>query len=348
MEGCHDPPSAGHFGFKKTLERVKQHYYWPNMFIHIRAFVAKCQLCQQFKASNHAAYGSMSSDPPCMKPMRLWSMDIIGPLPKSRKQNRFALVAQDVATKYVVSAPMRSATSASVMKIFLNEIILIHGAPEMLMCDNGSAFISKEFKDFCKSYNVELRHIPKYYPRANQVERANRVVKTALSTYSSEDQRSWDEYLRQIIFAINTSVSESTSFTPARLVFGRELRPLFTINQPIGLITDFDSRQYDSTLQEEIALVYDKALKTIEKAKQQQAHQYNLRHSPVSFSVGDMVWRKNFTLSQGADYINAKMLPKYIGPFIIKKKWSATQFQLSTVDGKDAGRWSSVHLKPVT
>lgn len=349
IESCHNPPTAGHFGFKKTLERIKQDYYWPNMYVTIRAYVAKCLLCQQFKASNNVAYGTMSDDPPCMKPMRLWTTDIVGPLPRSLKQNKFILVAEDVATKFVVAAPMRSATTSAVKKILLNEVILVHGAPELLLADNGSAFISKEFKEFCSQHSIELRHVPKYYPRGNMVERANRVIKTALSIYSSDNQRNWDDYIRHIAFAVNTSVSETTSFTPARLVYGRELRPLHSIipscNNVVG---DFDPAFYNENLEKDTALNFEKALECLQKAKTKQSQQYNLRHRIPTFAVGDIVWRRNFALSQGANNIAAKLLPKFIGPFSVKKKLSPSQYLLVTMNGKDAGRWPSLHLKHVT
>ena len=175
----------------------------------------------------------------------------------------------------------------------------------------------------------------------------NRVVKTALATYSHQDQRNWDEHLRLIAFGINTALSEVTGFTPARLVFGRELRPLFSLDTSISLSTEFDPADYDNDLQRDLALIYDKALKNVQKAKEQQSRQYNLRHREPKFNEGDMVWRRNFSLSQGANYIAAKLLPKFVGPFIIKKKISNTQFQLNNLRGVDVGVWPSIHFKHV-
>lgn len=282
--------------------------------------------------------------------MALISVDVIGPLPRSQKQNKYALVLLDVATKFVAAIPMRSATSAAVVKPLLNDWILLHGPPEVLMSDNGAAFVGREMRELCNTYRIKQHFVPRYYPRGNPVERVNRCYKTAISIFANGNHRKWDEHLRHFSFALNTSVSESTSVTPAKLVFGRELRPSYTLHQAVTVagVTEFDPAAYDDDLQREIALVYDKALNSVKKAKEQQASRYNLRHRSVTFKEGDMVWRKNFPQSRAIDGIASKLSAKFVGPFKITKVLSPTQFQLSTLGGADAGRWSSIHLKYVT
>lgn len=38
---AHDPPRTAHGGMAKTLHRVRQYFYWPNMTVQIRHYVAK-------------------------------------------------------------------------------------------------------------------------------------------------------------------------------------------------------------------------------------------------------------------------------------------------------------------
>lgn len=347
MNRLHGDPTSGHFGFKKTLERIRCDYYWPNMFVEVRQFVAKCLECQKFKAPNTAPCGGMSDEPPSLKPMSIVSCDLIGPLPRSKQQNRFAVVLQDTATKYVTAIPVRSATSKAVIKVFKNDWVFLHGPPDILLTDNGPAFISKELKEVCEAFGVKQHFAPRYFPRANAVERVNRTLKTSIAIFAHSDHRNWDSHLREFSFAINTIPSESTSLSPARLVFGRELRPCFTLlpSPTDSGVTDFDAAVYDSEVQRELALSYGKALASLRKAKEQQARAYNLRHRGVTFRVDDLVLRRNFALSQGADGVAAKLLPKFIGPFRIGKVLSPTQFQLINLRGDDAGRWAADHLK---
>jgi hypothetical protein len=45
-----------------------------------------------------------------------------------------------------------------------------------------------------------------------------------ISTLIDEHHKQWDKYLSEFNFALNTSVKESTKYTPAFLLYGRELR----------------------------------------------------------------------------------------------------------------------------
>lgn len=64
-----------------------------------------------------------------------------------------------------------------------------------------------------------------YNPKANELcEKSNGMVKTMLLKYVNLFEGEWDEWLREIAYAYNTSVHTSTSFSPAELMFGRKLR----------------------------------------------------------------------------------------------------------------------------
>lgn len=39
----HDIPSAGHLGIDKTLERIKNKFYWPNMKESIEEYIKTCE-----------------------------------------------------------------------------------------------------------------------------------------------------------------------------------------------------------------------------------------------------------------------------------------------------------------
>lgn len=64
-----------------------------------------------------------------------------------------------------------------------------------------------------------------YSPQANAVERANRVIKTMITQYVRDNHQSWDQYLEEFHFALNTERHESTDFTSSMLHLGRELKP---------------------------------------------------------------------------------------------------------------------------
>uniref|UniRef100_A0A6P4DZ86 Uncharacterized protein LOC108038700 n=1 Tax=Drosophila rhopaloa TaxID=1041015 RepID=A0A6P4DZ86_DRORH len=66
--------------------------------------------------------------------------------------------------------------------------------------------------------------------------------------------------------------------------------------------------------------VRKEATQYTEEAAEQQKHHYNLRKGDWKPDVGDLVWCKTHYLSKAAEKFNAKLAPKYDGP------WKVTNF----------------------
>lgn len=347
---AHDTVLGTHLGVSKTLHKIANKLYWPNMFKDVQNHIRNCIDCQTYKASNLKQAGEMAEKSlDEIKPFDLITMDLIGPLPLSKNKNQYILVLVDSATKFVVAEPIRKATTANCIKVIEKNLILQFGPPRILLTDNGKQLISNQMKKFCESYKIQLQAIPFYFPSANQTERYNRTIKTALAIYAKDDHTSWDIHLPYVVFSLRTAVSEITNFSPSRLVFGKELNQVF--EQDPALVTGqkqpFNAVSYANQLELERKDIYERAKKAYNKAKTQQARHYNLRRRRVIYTQGTLVWRKNFELSSGVDRTTSKLNPKFIGPFKIGNKFSDTQYELFDLNGKSCGRWHVSHLKPV-
>ncbi len=73
-------------------------------------------------------------------PLRENYMDLIGPLERSARGYRFALVLVDYATQYPEAVPLRSISAKSVA---LFRIISRVGIPKEILTDQGMAFMSR-------------------------------------------------------------------------------------------------------------------------------------------------------------------------------------------------------------
>ena len=51
LELYHDVPTAGHLGIYKTLEKIKQHLYWPSMKNYVTKYCNFCDSCAARKPS---------------------------------------------------------------------------------------------------------------------------------------------------------------------------------------------------------------------------------------------------------------------------------------------------------
>lgn len=55
LNSCHDHLLAGHLGVKRTFDKIKEDYYWPNYYESVKEFVSSCKVCQQFGSRNPPA-----------------------------------------------------------------------------------------------------------------------------------------------------------------------------------------------------------------------------------------------------------------------------------------------------
>lgn len=347
LQECHDAPGAAHLGVKKTCDRISRQFYFPKLREAVKKYVQKCTLCQQFKAPPNGNVGLMAVHDHPIRPMRVVAMDIVGPLPPSGSNRwKYVLVIVCMATKWVIAQPLREATSKAVINVIEEHIMPNHGMPEIALMDNGTCFTSKEFKLYLKTHYVKQHLLPTYFPAANMCERVNRVLKTAIAMFA-KSHKQWAANLSYLVYALRTSPSETTGFTPAKLIYGEEMRPLFDPN-PIswsGGSTEFDPEVQDSGVMADRKAIWEKAREATKKAKEAQQKQYNLRRRSADYVVGDLVWLKGFPRSSKINAEAAKLFAKFRGPYKIKQLHSESQVQLMDLEGRDSGRHHVSHLK---
>lgn len=112
LQELHDG-TAGHFGYRKTLERVTRNFFWEGMAADIEDFVKSCEACQRSKSSTQKPFGTLNPISPPEDKFETFSMDFIGPLPTTKQGNyNGILVIVDAFTKAVSLAPMNFNYSA--------------------------------------------------------------------------------------------------------------------------------------------------------------------------------------------------------------------------------------------
>lgn len=342
----HAEPTAGHLGVFKTYHRLALRYFWPGMHQDVVKFVASCTKCLSYKAQNHQILGEMGRPKQCCRPFQVISVDLMGPLPVTRKQNSYILVVTCCFTKYCLITPLRAATSVAVCKFLEESVFLTHGVPQTIYLDNGSQFISKITECFFKEYSIpNVFFTPKYTPQVNTVERYNRTIITCLSTFVEDDHRTWDVFIPKVRFAINSSVNESTGFTPSFLVYGRELVTCGShyVDSDIGVELLFLPRDIYAENLGCLSDIFNKVQAKLWHAHVKNTSHYNLRRKPMEFKVGDIVMKRAYVLSDKDKYFSKKLAPKFIKCRVVAKK-SPLVYVLEEMSGKNIGTW---HIKDI-
>ena len=115
LQLAHDIPLGGHMGIKKTKDRILQRYYWPGIFKDVAAYCRRCEVCQK-SGTRKLPKAGLVSMPLVDQPFCRIAMDFVGPLPRTKRGNRFILVICDYATRYPEAIPLPSTEAARVAK----------------------------------------------------------------------------------------------------------------------------------------------------------------------------------------------------------------------------------------
>lgn len=348
----HDNPlNGGHLGIFKTYHKISEHYFWPGMKSEVCKYVNKCKVCGEQKPEQRMKAGMMGEKPVVKRCWQYVATDLVGPLPRSSKGHQYILVYSDYFSKFSLFFPLRKATASKVSEL-IEQSFLLFGVPEFLKADNGVQYKSKEFSALLNKYSVKFLANPLYHPEPNFTERVNRVIKTMISCYVKENHKKWDQYLLELSCAYRTAKSEVTGNTPYFVNFGCEMMVDGKDYKRERERDECKSENEDSenvktegrsvVLERLRKLVTEKLQSVHEKTK----HQYNLRHRPVTFNVGDFVWKKEYNLSDAARGYTAKLGKKYTGPYKIKNKLGINVYELMDEHGTSKGNWHVKDLKP--
>jgi hypothetical protein len=350
LELAHDHATAAHLGRRKTLSRLVSRVYWPHMRRDVANYIRACTLCQQYKPSNLKPGGLMR---PIIvsEPWHTVGIDITGPLPTTRRGNRFILVVVDYFTKWVELFPLQSTKANLIAQLFLDEVICRFGFPVRVISDNGVQFLSKVFTQLCNILGIHHQRTPLYHPQSNLSERINRTLKPLLASLAHNDSKSWDIKLSQIAFALRTAPSESTENSPAFLMFGRHPRqPVDLLLPPPSVSDNLPSAEnlsdYRKRLLAELMPAYKTAREILDISHQTQARNYNVHRRPLTFEPGDLVWMTSLSGIAMGKWRGSKMQPRREGPYNIIKKLSSVTYELEHISTHQ--RLSPIHIERLT
>uniref|UniRef100_A0A3B3BNI0 Integrase catalytic domain-containing protein n=1 Tax=Oryzias melastigma TaxID=30732 RepID=A0A3B3BNI0_ORYME len=282
-------------------------------------YVVSCAVCQTTKPSQRKTAGLMIPIEP-QRPWEYTGVDYVGPLPRTSSGNVYILVFVDYFSKWIEVSAVREATAQVAAKKFISDVFARHGSPSYLISDRGTPFVSDLFEHVVSVLGTEHRLTTAYHPQTNATERVNRTLKTAIRAYVENKHTSWDKFLPQICFALRTAPHESTGFSPAMILYGRELET------PLDLVT--------ASIQE----AQDHARAALSDSHRRRKHYYDLRRRHVSYAVGDLVRVKSHPKSDALANFTAKLAPLFTGPYRVAKKMSDVNYHLIRVDtGEKAG-----------
>jgi hypothetical protein len=332
IQNKHDHETAGHQGFRKTLDLVRREFYWPGLRTMISDFCRTCDMCPRNKAARHKPYGLLKQLPIPERPWESISVDFIGELPASVAADsgithNAILVVVDRLSKMSLFIPTTTtAGSADLARLYVRHVFSKHGVPSDIVSDRGSTFTSQFMSALGRLLNIKMNYSTAYHPETDgQTERTNQTLESYLRMYTNYQQDDWADLLPIAEFAYNNAPHSATQVSPFFANYG--YNPRATLSLDVS-VPDPSAHDFSKTLSE----LHRYCREQVGVAQSQYQTPADRRRLPApNLVVGDLVWlnAKNITTQRPSKKLDHKRL----GPFAITSKISTHAFRLDLPRG---------------
>ena len=253
-----DEIHEGHPGMARMKTLARSYVWWPGMNSDLENKVKQCLVCQQSRKMPPGVEMQQWDWPE--KPWTRVHVDHAGPF-----LGKLLLIMVDATSKWIETFIVSSTSTAETISR-MRQAFATHGLPEVLVSDNGTAFTSKEFKDFMSTNGVKHMTTAPYHPSSNGLaERAVQTVKDGLKKLTGP----LELRIPRFLFKYRVTPQSTTGIAPAELLMGRRVRTHLDLLYP--------------TTQQRVRA-------------QQLAQKANHAGRPgIPYNAGDRVMARNFT-----------------------------------------------------
>jgi len=276
---------GSHLGYDKILPVLQRRAWWQGMARDLKEFCRACIMCARTSPYNSERQG-MLRPIVARLPWEMIAVDLKGPLPLGRDDERYVLAVMDYFSKFVVLIPIRRKFAAVVADEFEAQILNREGIPKTVVTDGGSEFRG-EFAELMKKHHIDHQTTLPYHHQANGlIERFMQSINKMVKIVAATDKKAWHTHLSKLAFAYNTSFHPATGDTPYWIANFRD--PRLSLDNAIGSEgRDGKTR----TLQQRDALwrlVQDNLWTAAERAKSF----YDASQRDLKLKCGDLVFVK--------------------------------------------------------
>ena len=174
-------------------------------------------------------------------------------------------------------------------KLFLREIVRLHGLPRTIVSDQGPQFASTFWGQVCSRLGIDRRMSTAFQPQTDgQTEQMNAGMEQYLCVFVNHQQDDWVQWLPLAEFAANNGVSESTKCTPLLAVQGAD-PPMSFAGEPTQ---ERDQRRLEADqVQTSMQQIHDHLRVEMRRSQTIQEEGANQRGIPArKIQVGSKVW----------------------------------------------------------
>jgi hypothetical protein len=199
-------------------------------------------------------------------------------------------------------------------KLYIREIVRLHGVPVSIVSDRDSRFTSKFWKRLQEAMGTKLNFSTSYHPQTNdQSERTIRILEDMLRLCVLDFKGNLIQFLPLVEFAYNNSFQATIGMAPYEALYGRKCRsPLYW--DEVGERQLLGPEIVQGT-KDKIALIRKRML----TAQSRQKSYADRRRHNLEFEIGDQVFLKVSPMKGVLRFgKKGKLSPRYVGLFEVK------------------------------
>ena len=220
LKKIHTTIYGAHLGRKKTTKKTLDRFYRPFLADDIKEFIRSCDTCQKIKTLTKKHRAEMKIISPS-RPGQIIASDFAGPLCPTPEGNKYIQIITDLFTKTLMVKAVPNKETTTAVKTIVENWCCMYGFPEKCLTDRGKEYQSGIWDATCELLDIRRIKTTPFHPECDgQSERVVQTVKKMITCYVNDNQDNWDEFLPQLTYAYNTSVHDSTKFSPFEMTYG--------------------------------------------------------------------------------------------------------------------------------
>ena len=165
MQEYHDGHLAGHFSGPRLYKTLVRKWWWPHMYTDAMNYTNGCPQCAIVEGTGRRQKPLLQ---PIVteRPFQIVGVDIME-LPVTNQGNRYAIVFQDLFTKWPLVFPAPDQKAKRIAQLLVEEIVPTFGVPEAILSDRGANLLSFLMKDVCKLLGIKKLNTTASHPQCN-------------------------------------------------------------------------------------------------------------------------------------------------------------------------------------
>ena len=321
LYAIHDSITAMHPGVTKTLQRLRDLYWFPRMTYEVEEYISRCTSCQQRKNPQKQTRVPLGTQL-ATSPFEVLSIDFQGPFVESEDGMKHILVFTDHFTKWCEMVPTPDQLATTVARVYVENVFCRFGASKILLSDRAKNFTSELIADINEILGVDHRLTTPYHPQCNgQVEIYNKSIANMLSHFVKENHKDWPRYVPFCQLAHNSSKHTALQVSPSALLMCREMRLPYDLTKPTPTIHTQPDDNYVAKLHERMTEVWAKTREDAKKSKDKQKRYYDKTATTTKLQTGDYVLYHD---KRGYRNKTSKLIKRWKGPYVIKSMTDTT------------------------